>query len=263
MDHVESSGPTNFEQAFAPLAHHLFPDGCPLELEELLSIWPSRTNRIAVSDKEARTSITELGRVASRKGLTESQLLAVIVVACETLPKSEALGTGRSPLVDGSSKCFRDLIQCLLPRCRGSISSAVVTRLVGIQCDSGGKTAVMRFLTLAVRSGLLVGHARQTLSDLYGVMFAWVPDPITCKDAMRLLHALTRRKHVRIDRAQRLSDWYNSSGNLSSIWLLLQLFARYDPKGCGRFFPSSRGVLGSSAWSRCFQSKYKYESFIK
>jgi hypothetical protein len=159
--------------------------------------------------------------------------------------------------VDGSSKCFRDLIRCLLPSCSRSISSAVVTRLVAIQCDSGGKTAVLRFLTLAVRSGSLVGRARQTLSDLYGVIFPCVADPDTCKDAVRLLHALTRRKHVRLDRAQRLSDWYNSSGSLSSIWLLLQLFARYDRKGCGRFFPSTRGLLGSSAWSRCFQSKYK------
>lgn len=139
MDHVESGGPSDFEQAFAPIAHHLFPDGCPLETEDLSSIWPSRTDRIAVPAKHARAAITELGRVASRlKGLTEIQLLAVILVACETLPpKSEgAVGVGTrtccSPLVDGTSKCFRDLIQCLLPSSSGSISSAVVTRLVAI-----------------------------------------------------------------------------------------------------------------------------------
>lgn len=253
----ESDGTPDFEQAFAPLAHHLFPDGCPDHKEDLSSIWPSRTDRSAVSAKQARSSITELRRVASLSGLTQGQLWAVTLAACETLPKPEAVGVG-SPLVDGTSKCFRDLVRCLLPRFSGEkgIPSAVVVRLVAIRCDRAGKATVLRFLTLAVRSGSLMGHARQTLSDLYGAIFPWVADPDTCMDAVRLLHAVTRRRHVRVDRAQRLSDWYNGSGNLSSIWLLLQLFARYDPEGCGSFFPSTaRGVLGSSAWSRCFQSK--------
>ena len=249
-----------FEQAFAPLAHHLFPDGCldSAEGPDLSSTWPSRTDRRAISAKEALTAISQLQRVASRHGLTQSQLWAVCLAACETLPKTEASEAG-SALVDGTSKCFRDLLRCMLPRHDndGGIPSAVVMRLVSSRCDSIGRVAVLRFLTLAIRSGTLVGKARQTLSNLYGAIFPLVADPRTCMDAVRLLHAMTRRKHVRVDRAQKLCDWYKggSDSKMSSIWLLLQLFARYDPEGCGDFFPSSRATAGTSAWSRCFQSK--------
>jgi hypothetical protein len=256
-----------FEQAFAPLAHHLFPDGCPDNTEgpELSSIWPLRTDRSAVPAKDALAAIGNLRRVVA-SGLTQGQLWAVTLAACETLPKMEASGAG-SPLVDGTSKCFRDLVRCLIPRNRddnnnnnGGIPSAVVMKLVSSRCDAPGKVTVLRFLTLAVRSGALLPEARQVLSNLYGVILPWVAEPQTCMDTVRLLHAVTRRKHVRVDRAQRLSNWYNKGGNdgnkLSSIWLLLQLYARYDPTGCGKYFPSSsRTTMGSGAWSRCFQSK--------
>jgi len=252
-----------FEQAFAPLAHHLFPDGCPdgTEGPDLSSVWPSRTDRRAMPAKEALAAILRLRGLASSHGLTHSQLWAVLLVACETLPKTEATGAG-SPLVDGSSKCFRDLVRCLLPRFDndGGIPSAAVMKLVSVRCDSLGKISILRFLALAVRSGALVGSARQTLSNLYGAMLPLVADPETCMDAVRLLHAVTRRIHIRVDRAQRLSGWYkgDSDGKLSSIWLLLQLFARYDPEGCGKYFPSSsRTAMGSSAWSRYFKSKLK------
>ena len=255
-----------FEQAFAPLAHHVFPDGCPSNEEgpDLSSVWPLRTDRSAVPAKLAEASIAHLRRVAGGHGLTQSQMWAVTLVACETLPKIEASGAG-SPLVDGTSKCFRDLVRSLLPTCFSEsdkdcgVPSAVVVRLVASRCDALGKVAVLRFLTLAIRNGSLVGSARQTLSSLYGAILPLVADPGTCMDAVRLLHAVTRRKHVRVDRGQKLSDWYKggSDGKLSPIWLLLQLYARYDPEGCGKFFPtSSRTAMGSSAWSRCFISEY-------
>lgn len=255
-----------FEDAFGPLAHHLFPDGCLENTEgpDLSCIWPSRTDRTAVPAKEAQAAISQLRRV-SADGLTQNQMWAVTIVACETLPKTVADGGAGSPLVDGTSKCFCALVRCLLPlKCQNDdgnsgIPSAVVMRLVAARCDSLGRIVVLRFLTLAIRSGALLGDARQTLSGLYGTVFAWVADPDTCMDAVRLLHAITRRKHVRVYRAQRLNDWYTGGGdvNMSSIWLLLQLFARYDPEGCGKYFPSSnQNATGSSAWSRYFKGKY-------
>jgi hypothetical protein len=84
----ESDGTPDFEQAFAPFTHQLFPDGCPDHKEDLSLIWPSRTDRSAVSAKqaessEARSSITEIRRVASLSGLTQRQRWGVTLAACD------------------------------------------------------------------------------------------------------------------------------------------------------------------------------------
>jgi hypothetical protein len=91
--------------------------------------------------------------------------------------------------------------------------------LIASRYDTPGRIAVLRFLTLAIYSGALVNDARQALSYLDGVIIPWVADPKTCSDAVRLLHTIRRRKHVRVDRAERSSNWYKNGDDakLSSI----------------------------------------------
>lgn len=267
MNHQNDEGIASFAEAFGPLAHHLFPDGCPQD--DLREEWPQRLDRTPVSSGQTKASISgSLPRFAHQHGLTSKQLSCVALAACSTLALKETKSVGEgSPLVDGTSHYFRSIVvQCLLPN-HGAAEAAVVEpfvveMLLTVPCDMQGRAVALRFLTMAVRSGLLVGPARRVLSSFYyGVVLWWMQDVDLCADAMRLLHAVTRRKHVRLDRAQRLSEWYQESlqktkalqKRVGPLWLMLQLYARYDPQGCGRFFPTNRKV-GTSI-SRLFQSE--------
>ena len=249
MDHVTNPQLTSFSDSFGPLAHHLFPDGCPNE--SLASVWPVRNHRSTVSHLEAKQGFSVLKQIGHRHGYTTSEMECLAVAACATLPST---GSG-SRLVDGTSKCFRELLRCMIPKREERVSVFLVTTLVTVRCDDLGKAIIVRFLTLCLRNGFLLDCARQRLSSFYTILFSWLP----CADTFRLIHALTRRKHATPDRAKRLRMWYDESRTsvelqkrMAPLWLLLQLFARYDPIGCGKYFSSSKRHSG--ALSKYFQS---------
>ena len=134
----------SFAQAFAAVAHHFFPDGCPRV--ELQDIWPCRNDRNPVAAADALPCIQQhLPQYVKQKqqqyGMTALEMEAVVVVALATLPvakssstittttattsrslssSSSSVGVG-SPLVDGSSQHFRSLLRTLIPR-RDSIN---------------------------------------------------------------------------------------------------------------------------------------------
>lgn len=245
----------SFSEAFGPLAHHLFPDGCPEE--SLESVWPTRNNRATVSHIQARQSFASLKQIAQEIGFSALKMECLTVAACATLPSFIGAASG-SPLVDGSSKCLRELLRCMIPGRDHRLSAFVVTNLVTLQCDDLGKAIICRFLTLCLRSGSLAVAARQQLGSFYTLLFSWLP----CPDTFRLVHALTRRNNVRPDRAKRLRMWYDSSTRspelqkgIGPLWLLLQLYARYDPVGCGKYFSPSSSKRNGGALSKHFQSK--------
>jgi len=299
--------PESFSDAFSPLAHHLFPDGTPDYItddagQELLTdAWPVRTDRTPVTPDSARGSIRSLRLIASERGLTPAEIFVVAVAACATLPH-----IGRpsgSPLIDGTGRAFADIVRCLVPRpvensntpsSSGStkeerIPAQVVSMLLSAtasgRCDARGCAITLRFLTLAVRSGCLRRSreqqrrgARETLSSLYALPFGMLSDAEAVGDAVRLLHAVTRRKHALPHRARRVRALYDEasfrsrnrqskdggikpdaetssknikSGDFAAVLLLLQLYSRYDPVGCGRYFPS--GTRLGSSLSRYFK----------
>jgi hypothetical protein len=245
----------SFSEAFGPLAHHLFPDGCPEE--SLESEWPTRNNRVTVSHIQAKQSFDSLKHIANDTGYSSLQLDCISVLACATLPSYIGAASG-SPLIDGSSKCLGDLLRCMIPRRDQQVSAFVVTSLVTLRCNDLGKAIICRFLTLCLRSGSLDVAARQQLVSFYTLLFSWLP----CPDTFRLVHALTRRNNVRTDRAKRLKMWYDASTQspesqkgIGPLWLMLQLYARYDPVGCSKYFSSSSSKRNGGAMSKHFQSK--------
>jgi hypothetical protein len=263
-----------FEEAFGPLANHLFPDGCPATKvpNNLEIIWPQPKSRAVVSEKEALAAMKQLQRRGRHVGFSTAQQEAVIMVACATLRTSSTSEEDQQYVVKntslrgGTSHHFRALVRSTVPIRNQPVSSFAVMKLLSSPhnnvMDSLGTICVLQFLTLAVRNGALAGEGRQVLSSLYGIVFPWVMDPYLCADAVRLLHAITRKQHVRVYRAQRLRDFYTACSpdqkfNFSPLWLLLQLYAKYDPQGCGKFFfaassSSSRIRQDMKAYSRCF-----------
>ena len=303
--------PKSFSEAFAPLAHHLYPDGLPNHITDIISrtylndAWPTRADRSPIPPDAARESVKTLRTfVREDGGLSPAQIFVVTVAACATLP-TVGRGTGTS-LVDGTSKAYVDIIRCMVPaptkesnevnnecqQVEERIPAQVVAMLLSAtaasgRCDGRGRAATLRFLTLAVRSGCLRRTidadrkgSRETLLSLYPVIFGMLTDAEVVSDAVRLLHAITRRKQAVPHRARRVRSLYdqasarsrqtpdtsgsNKMGDFSSLLLLLELFARYDPVGCGRYFPSGTR-LGSNLtryfkvpddeWERDFAGK--------
>lgn len=229
----------SFSAAFHSLAHHLFPDGCPEE--SLVAAWPQRSNRVPVSARQALGSLHQLREVAKLEGLTTDQMSCVALVA-STIEKRR----------------MEEIIMCIQPRHDHTVDSSLVINLMTLPCNDVGRLHVLRLLTLAIRRGALVGEARTTLLSFYPKVFACLPKQGLCADAMRLLHAITRKRHARVDRAQRLHRWYQDSITLEqpvltgSLWIMLQLYARYNPQGCGKYFPATKR-LGTSLF-KLFQS---------
>ena len=307
---VSQGPPKSFFEAFAPLAHHLFPDGLPNHITDskcrryLNDAWPTRADRSPIPPDAAIESIKTLRSfVRHHGGLNPSQIFVVAVAACSTLP-TVGRGTGTS-LIDGTSKAYVEIIRCMIPAPTkeddGAISNQeqkeeripaqVISMILSAtaasgRCDGRGRQATLRFLTLAVRSGCLRRTrmdandkgSRETLLSLYPVIFGMITDAEAVSDAVRLLHAITRRKQAVPHRARRVRSLYDQAsarsrkttgsnddnsvgkpkqtdtmagststkmGGFSSLLLLLELYARYDPVGCGRYFPSGTR-LGSN-----------------
>lgn len=164
---------TTFEEVFSPLAHHLFPDGCPKDDFEstnttisISKCWPRRCDRSIVSLKDAIQSISNIHQYSQRNGCYPHELLQLCIVACATLCSEEKLplqsrGGGRSSaavshsgLMDGTSYYFIRILQCMVPS--GSctdlecVPSEILRKLLSVassnKCDTDGKCAVLRFL---------------------------------------------------------------------------------------------------------------------
>jgi hypothetical protein len=253
-----------FETAFGPLAHHFYPDGCPETDLLSTSVWPVAQDRTPIAPADALAAMSLLQTNAHRKGFTTPQLAAIAVIACATLPScsssslkksnnnsnnnnngSVGVGAG-SPLVDGSSRHFQSLVQCLIPAAinSDSIPASVVGMLLSIVTskmtndndnDDALVSTVLRFFTLGVRrTGALDTQARGRLDSLYNVIFfnclfvtptttvtsdtatsataTTSPSSLSLSasaatritDAVRLLLALTQKRHVRGDRIRKL-----------------------------------------------------------
>lgn len=235
----------SFEEAFAPLAHHLFPDG--VSQADLSDIWPHRTDRRPVSLKDARQSIQNLLRISTEEGLNSSEMWLVTVAACATLPSSRTVAS-TSALIDGTS--FLSLLRCLIPKSGFKITSTIVMKLLGIQCDYPTRCIILRVLAGAFRNGWLDIQAEKMLSSLYGVVFSMIFDQNTCSDAIRLLYFITKRSHVRLDRIRRMKNYYDEHSNtevgvrspVAPILLLIHLYANFDPVLCSKYIPVTNKI---------------------
>lgn len=303
---ILASSSLTFATAFSPLAAHLFPDGRPdhirddVGLRYLNNAWPERVDRSPITTNAAKAAVRALRDVATEQGLEPAEMFVAAVAACETLPTA-GRRTG-SALVDGTSTYFSAVIRCLIPRpvassrlrsagkyCDEIIPCQVISMLLSAssateRCDGRGRSAVLRFLTLALRSGCFRQiRARQTLACMYALPFRMLSDVHAVGDAVRLLHAITRRKHVKPHRARRVRELYDNAiadakqaaeterisetskrstglADFSPLLLLLQLYARYDPEGCGRYFPGgTRLVLHLSRYFRVPDTDWEIE----
>ncbi len=165
----------SFEEVFSPLAHHLFPDGCPKdELESSISTisvskcWPRRCDRSIVSLKDAVLSIANIHQYSQRKGCYPHELLQLCIVACATLASEEtplqlqssvggrgsSASVSHSELIDGTSYYFIRILQCMVPcgSCKDPecMPPEILRKLLSVassnKCDTDGKCAVLRFL---------------------------------------------------------------------------------------------------------------------
>lgn len=272
LDNEFTSGGSDdtFNKAFGPLAHHFFPDGCPVE--EVESVWPVRTNRSAIPPAQAVAAVSELSAYTFKYGLTTPQLSALALVAYETLPKrilaggstpKTGVGAG-SPLVDGTSRHFRSLLQCMIPDAEAKIDSVVCSRLLSVACDREGKSSVLRLLHLCLKNPRVWETAtRQRLEGpvLYSRIFALSLSEATNNDAIRVLIQLTRKIHARPDRAARLRAFYDQRPKRnahSAVPSLLRLYAQLNPSGCDRFqdglFPTHEwSLFHDTVWEQKFQ----------
>jgi hypothetical protein len=173
MTHCETDT-RSFEEVFSPLAHHLFPDGCPKdEVESSISsisvskCWPRRCDRSIVSLKDAVQSIANIHRYSQRNGCYPHELLQLCIVACATLTSEEtpllqsrvleglrSASVSHSELIDGTSYYFIRILQCMVPcgSCKDPecMPPEILRKLLSVassnKCDTDGKCAVVRFL---------------------------------------------------------------------------------------------------------------------
>lgn len=299
-----SSSNTNFGEAFAPLAHHLFPDGCPSSanirsnddvydnndtsnsntyeenhqyMHDNANVWPLRSNASPVSYEDASRSLrVDLKEyVCTRKGLSASEMHAVVVTACATLPshwvpnslfyKVSSDGGARfvvSKIKDGKSTSFRFMMRHLMiPNANNNkaavmvIFSQTLELILSVASNSSTdvecKAIICRFLTLLTRKYRLHSKARRMLSDLYAIPFQMMlSTPSLCADAARLLHSITDRRHVLPFRAAKIRALYDdckeakgkelskiNGDNVMILYLLLQLYQRYDPESTRPYLP--------------------------
>jgi len=298
----------SFAEAFSPLAYHLYPDGCPPPPSSSSSsnrsryseVWPSRKNRSVVSTKDAMASIKQLQKRGKYVGYQVAQQDAIVLLACATLgislsssssspsppsPPEEQGLVQQSKLRDGTSLYFRQLLRIVLPQQHQSISKYTVLKLLSILCstataaaaadriDNLGRTCIIQFLTLAIRNGAVKREARQTISSMYAMIFSLVfrTESLCAADVVRLLHAITRQRHVHVYRAQRIyeflvskstdSDEGRTNRSYAPLWLLLQLYANYDPQGCGKYFASVRNKKLSKNKSQRQQNQYLLKGY--
>ncbi|GKY93766.1 hypothetical protein MPSEU_000343800 [Mayamaea pseudoterrestris] len=186
-----------FEDAFGPLSHHLFPDGCPDQ--SLAAVWPhpmTRTRRATptvTSSALALESLDHLRIYAKQHGLTSDELSAVAWVSHQM-----ATATDLASVLVKNEHHFKTVVRCLLPKTQRSFTRAVVSRLLSIHFTKG-RVGVLRFLTLAIQTGdwlELDAMMLLTNSQVYAGIFQSALQPACCADAVSLLLRLTCAKHA-------------------------------------------------------------------
>jgi len=249
----------SFLEAFAPLAHHFFPDGCPLtdddeESNYLQEAWPSNSarRRETVSAETALQSISHTRDYAACHGLTPAELVTVAFVATTaTLPtrsEDQPQHAVYSPMRDGSATNFVALVRCLLPKYvvvgREIINTELQkhqenalriasARLLATGCRFRGveknnaahfdvRRSVLRFLLLA--------STYCNCLEQSPIVFQWSLHPATSMDALRLLWHLALPIPVfRLKQLQRFYHKMDKEKSTSSVVLAISaLLSRYN-----------------------------------
>jgi hypothetical protein len=251
----------NFEEALGTLVQHLFPNGCPggwNNEADYAMLMCRRQTRALVSSDQALKSLKILQR-HSHGGFTTDQQQTLVMAACATLDPTALnsnliIGDTAWPNDDddgddddddddddgaNNSRLFRNLIQMILPQGGHPISQSVILKLLST-CQKEAKQrdiiTVLQFLALAARKGALTNEARRALTSMHPLIFNWVMEPSLCMDAVRLLIAITQRKHARLYRTKRLLQHVLLVQKSDSQWpilLLLQLYLQLDSQGFG------------------------------
>jgi hypothetical protein len=187
-----------FEEAFSPLAHHLFPDGYPKDEFKSTSDastfskhWPRKSDRTIVSVEEAIQSISNIRQYSQRSGCYPHELIQLCIVACATLPSAEdyeedigctRITSSHSRLIDGTSYYFIRILQCMVPcgshKDPECIPPIILRKLLSvassIKCDTDGKCAVLRFLVSLHTNRQAHSMFCCTLQILFPLMFLLV-----------------------------------------------------------------------------------------
>ncbi|CAB9514750.1 expressed unknown protein [Seminavis robusta] len=277
-----------FEEAYSGIAQHIFPNGFPAmpkllskEVDAIEKAWQRSTtrkrSRATITEAQAVKSLQKLQSVAKEVGFTTDQQNSICLIACGTLdPQSVSSKASLSAEDFAASTCllFRDLVTINLPKSGHFISELSVLKLLSAcqtpKADALGIASVLQFLWLAVQNGALSEPAERALDSLYSVIFKWSTDPALCFDAVRLLLVITTKKHARVFRARRLHRFYVATGAAPAKFaplVLLELFARLNPPGCGPILatipnrPKERDVkknarwlvFPNTAWKRAFE----------
>ena len=209
-----------FPDAFAPIAYHLFPDGCPDD--RLANVWPIRTERTMVPFTKARTALVQLLRKQSG-GYDTPQLDALVFAASYAVS-----GKSTSPFI----MHFKDFLRCLIPKTKDCcLSPHSIRKLMLARLADDDRAYLYRLMILAIQNGVLVETVEQ-LSPYYSLIFHHCH---RLDEAVHLLHLLTNSTHVCPFRAQRLSKWYNQGSTL--VYILLELYSKFDPQGCQKYLP--------------------------
>mmetsp|Transcript_5428 Transcript_5428/g.8321 ORF Transcript_5428/g.8321 Transcript_5428/m.8321 type:complete len:678 (+) Transcript_5428:62-2095(+) len=210
-----------FVYVFAPIAHHVFPDGCPDEF--LLDAWPIRTSRATVP--YSGKAIKDLYRTARTNGFLRNELESLIYLACHIVS-----GQCTSPIISQ----FPALIRCVIPKAgKGNLylSDKILEKLLFVRLERDDLALLYQFLTLCLRNHVLISPSQ--LIPYYPLLFQKCRE---LDEAVHLVHLITQRNQVRIYRARRVRQWYNE-GERISLFYLLELYASLDPTGCLQYAP--------------------------
>jgi hypothetical protein len=241
------NGHPSFQDTFAPIAHHLFPDGCPDEM--LAEVWPVRTKRAAVPFQQAKVALLQtLRRWAVRYGLEGRQLDAVALAATHVV-------SGQcSSLLQLHLKAF---LHCLIPRQRECfLDVPSLRRLLQVRLDDDDRGHLYRLFILAIRNRVLIQRPDKLFSSYYPLIFHHCQ---RLDEAVQLVHLITKRQHVCPFRAKRLLSWHRTARR-PSLYILLKLYSKFDPQGCQTYVPEGgTSISDQQRKSAAFRKDTRWE----
>mmetsp|Transcript_4978 Transcript_4978/g.7187 ORF Transcript_4978/g.7187 Transcript_4978/m.7187 type:complete len:664 (+) Transcript_4978:50-2041(+) len=228
-DYIDCDG-NEFLRVFGPIAHHVFPDGCPDE--SLLDAWPNRTTRATVP--YSKKAIKKLYQTARTNGFLEKELESLIHLTCHVVS-----GQCTSPIISQ----FPALIRCVIPKVDKkhiSLSEKILEQLMFVRLERDDLTHLYQFFIICLRNRLLISPAQ--LIPFYPLLLQKCRE---LDEAVQLVHLITQRHQVHIYRARRVRQWYDERERIS-LFYLLELYASLDPKGCLQFVPKDTHVTSSN-----------------
>lgn len=242
-----------FHEAFADLAHHLFPDGH----SNLPEGWPRRRDRKPVSPDMALLSVSKLENHAQISHLSKTEAECVALAACATLPNYTGLEGSSvgpaSPLVEREERLFQRLVKCILIKSNEKVSAEIIWGLLSVNLrETGSIRILLRFLSLAWNHDVLDVGSVRIVESAYSRFFGYVFTDAR-RDALRLLLLITRKQHVRRDRYDRLLRCFHQEDATS----LLQLYRSFRPD----LFTESHEANTDQAWSITFPDLEWEENF--